>query len=564
MRVGGAGVPGAVAVTCAIMLAASCSSKHGRPRLSPASSARLSSCTELSTTFRFAHTTIISAQPVPSGTLTWGGDAIAAHCLVQGEMYRRTSPQDGKRYAIGFEMRLPEAWNGRFFYQANGGMDGRVTTALGGGGPAPTTALQQGFAAISSDAGHSGADDPSFGIDFQARLDYGYQAAAKLTPMAKALIASAYGKPPDRSYFGGCSNGGRHTFVTMTRTPEEYDGYLAGAPGYRLPLAAIANQFGAKRYATIATNPSDLGTAFTSSERAAVSAAVLARCDALDGAVDGIIQDTTACQAAFDFERDVPTCNGNRDGTCLSAVQKTAIASIFAGAVDGNGDAFYASFPFDSGHASRDSSFWEFSVPLRIDSAATAIVWGIPPANPSSFDGAAYAISTPIENMLAAVAATDATYMESALSFMQPVNPTDLSVLRDRGAKVIVYHGVNDAIFSVDDTTAWYEDLRASNGGDASRFARFFRVPGMAHCGGGPSTDQFDMLTPLAKWVENGEAPDTVVAYARGPGNVVGVNPDVPSGWSPNRSRPLCPYPKVARLRAGATDLERADSFICQ
>jgi feruloyl esterase len=140
----------------------------------------------------------------------------------------------------------------------------------------------------------------------------------------------------------------------------------------------------------------------------------------------------------------------------------------------------------------------------------------------------------------------------------------DLAVLRDRGAKVIVYHGVSDAIFSVNDTTTWYEGLQASNGGDASSFTRYFRVPGMAHCGGGPSTDQFDLLTALVAWVESGKAPESVVADARGPGNAVGVNPDVPSGWSPNRSRPLCPYPKVARLRAGATDLETADSFICR
>jgi Tannase and feruloyl esterase len=553
-----------LAIAYAITFATSCSGYHAPRPLSPARSASLSSCAELATTFRFAHTTITWAEPVPSGTLTWGGNAIGAHCLVRGEMYRRTSPQNGKTYAIGFEMRLPNVWNGRFFYQANGGMDGRVTTALGGGGPEPTVGLQQGFAVISSDAGHSGPDDASFGIDVQSRLDYGYQAAAKLTPMAKALIAAAYGKPPDRSYFGGCSNGGRHTFVAMTRMPEEYDGYLAGAPGYRLPLAAIANQFGAKRYATIARDKSDLGTAFTSSERAAVSAAVLARCDVLDGARDGIIQDTTACQAVFAFDRDVPTCRGDRDGTCLSVVQKEAIAPIFSGAVDRHGKKFYASFPFDSGHASRDSSFWEFLVPLRIDSAATAMIWSVPPANPATLDGAAYALTTPIDEMLAAVAATDATYTESALSFMQPVNPTDLAGVRDRGAKVIVYHGVSDAIFSVDDTTAWYEGLRARNGGDASSFARFFRVPGMAHCGGGPSTDQFDMLTALVQWVENGVAPDSVVAVARGPGNAVGVNPDVPSGWSPNRSRPLCPYPKVARLRAGATDLETADSFTCR
>jgi len=555
---------GGIAVACAIPLATTCSDGNRRLPLSQATGASLSACRELAETFHFPRTTITTAEPVQSGALEWGNEAIDAHCLVQGEMHRRTSPQDGKSYAIGFEMRLPEAWNGRFYYQANGGIDGRVAVALGGGGPAPTTALQQGFAVISSDAGHSGADDASFGIDSQARLDYGYQAAAKLTPMAKALIAAAYGKPPDRSYFGGCSNGGRHTFVAMTRMPQEYDGYLAGAPGYRLPLAAIANQFGAKRYATIATDHSDLGTAFTSSERAMLSAAVLARCDTFDGAGDGIIQDTMACQDAFDLDRDVPTCSGDRDGSCLSAAQKEAIAPIFSGAVDGEGRPFYASFPFDSGHASRDSSFWEFFVPLRIDSAATAMIWGVPPADPAAFDGAAYALSTPVDEMLAAVAATDATYAESALSFMQPVNATDLSALRDRGAKVVVYHGVSDAIFSVEDTTTWYAELEASNGGDASSFARFFRVPGMAHCGGGPSTDQFDLLTALVDWVEHGEAPDSVVAHARGAGNAVGVNPDVPASWSPDRSRPLCPYPKVARLKAGATDLETADSFSCQ
>jgi feruloyl esterase len=551
-------------VACALLLASSARGDDALPRPSIASGASLSSCAQLAAGFHFPNTTITSAEPVPPGTLKWGGHAIDAHCLVKGEMHRRTSPQDGKSYAIGFEMRLPNAWNGRFFYQANGGMDGSVSPALGGGGPTPTTALQQGFAVVSSDAGHSGASDPSFGIDFQARLDYGYQAAAKLTPMAKALIAVAYGKRPDRSYFGGCSNGGRHTFVAMTRMPEEYDGYLAGAPGYRLPLAAIASQFGAKQYATVATNRSDLGTAFTAAERAAVSSAVLSRCDALDGAGDGLIEDTTACQATFDFLRDVPTCSGPRDGRCLTTAQKAAIAPIFSGAVDGKGGRFYSSFPFDSGHNSADSGYWEFFVPLRIDSAATALIWAVPPADPATFDGPAYALSTPVDAMLASVTATNGAYTESALSFMLPVEPANLAALKKRGAKVMVYHGVSDAIFSVNDTTTWYEEVRARNGGDASDFARFYRVPGMAHCAGGPSTDQFDMLSALVDWVERGRAPDRVIAYARGPGNAVGPNPDVPPSWSPKRSRPLCPYPEVARLKARATDLETADSFTCQ
>ena len=552
-------------VACGVLVAARGEGREdGVAQLSPATGGTLSSCAQLKA-FLFPHTAIASAESVASGTLSWGGSAIASHCLVKGEMHRRTSPEDGKSYAIGFEMRLPTAWNGRFFYQANGGSDGSITTALGGGGPMPTTALQQGFAVISSDAGHSGSRDLSFGLDFQARLDYGYQAAAKLTPMAKALIATAYGKRPDRSYFGGCSNGGRHTFVAMTRMPEEYDGYLAGAPGYRLPLAAIANQFGAKRYATVATNSADLGTAFTAAERAKLSAAVLARCDALDGANDGLIQDTDACQRAFDFDRDVPTCSGARDGSCLSEAQKTAIAPIFSGAVDGKGDRFYASFPFDSGHNSADSSFWEFFVPLTIDSGATAMIWGVPPADPATFNGSAYALSTPSTRCSRRWRPRTAPTLSPALAFMQPRaadGPHQAEAARGQA------HGLSRGERRHLLGQRHHHVVRGGASGqcrgDASDFARFFRVPGMAHCAGGPSTDQFDMLTALVDWVEKGRPPDQVTAYARGAGNAVAVNTDVPSSWSPRRSRPLCPYPRVARLRAGATDIETAESFSCR
>ena len=86
----------------------------------------------------------------------------------------------------------------------------------------------------------------------------------------------------------------------------------------------------------------------------------------------------------------------------------------------------------------------------------------------------------------------------------------------------------------------------------------------MDHCSGGPSTDQFDMLTALVNWVEKGQAPDSVIAAARGAGNPAGVNPELPPGWSATRTRPLCPYPKVARLRSGATNLEVAESFVCR
>ena len=167
--------------------------------------------------------------------------------------------------------------------------------------------------------------------------------------------------------------------------------------------------------------------------------------------------------------------------------------------------------------------------------------------------------------MLASIVATNSTYPESSLSFMQPVNPSNLSTLKNRGAKVMVYHGVSDPIFMHDDTVTWYENLRGANNGNASDFARLFPVPGMGHCSGGPATDQFDMLTPLVNWVEKGQAPESVVATARGAATTAGAaNAAVPVGWSPARTRPLCPYPQVARLKVGATNLEIAESFSCQ
>ena len=254
------------------------------PQLAAATGASLSSCADLTTRAAFANTTFTAASAVPAGALAVAGNAVPAHCLVTGRMFDRVSTVDGKSYAIGFEMRLPNAWNGRFFYQANGGTDGGVVTANAGFGGGPTTSpLAQGFAVISSDAGHNAAQNPTFGVDPQARLDYGYQAVAKLTPMAKSVIQTAYGKGPDRSYFGGCSNGGRHTLVAAARYADQYDGFVAGDAGWRLPLAATANIAGYQTYLSLATTPGNASTGFTTAERQLVSNAVAAKCDALDG-----------------------------------------------------------------------------------------------------------------------------------------------------------------------------------------------------------------------------------------------------------------------------------------
>jgi len=543
----------------------------GPARLSASVGAPLKTCAELAQAFRFENTTVDAVSTVPAGEMKLGGQPVAEHCLVKGAMHKRKG-SDGRDYAIAFEMRLPKAWNGRFYYQGNGGLDGAVRPAEGalGGGPV-TGALVQGFAVISSDAGHNGAQTPYFGAEPQSRLDYGYQAVAKLTPMAKALITSAYGKGPDRSYLGGCSNGGRHALVEAARG-QAYDGYLIGAPGYRLPNAALAQLWGAQQWAPLAVagattkhplNPTatipDLGGAFTKAERQLVGGAILAKCDALDGAKDGLVQATQACQAAFNLKTDVATCSGERNGQCLSTAQKDVIASVFAGGRTTDGKVIYSAFPLDPGLAGDNWAMWKFANAIALDPLAVGTVFSVPP-------GPVDAFKENITARLPLFSATNEVYRESGLSLMTPPgheNPVNLARLKDRGAKMVVYHGVADAIFSAEDTRQWMQRLDTALGGQADGFARFFPVPGMAHCTGGLSTDQFDLLSPLVKWVEQGVAPQAVVATARGAGNPGGVNAELPADWSASRSRPLCAHPTVATYK-GSGSLEDASSFACR
>ncbi len=546
-------------------------------------------CTTLPTVLgTLPNTTITSATTVAAGTVA--NVTTAEHCRVVGKMNERVSAVDGNPYYIGFEIRLPKTWNGRFFYQANGGTDGAIGTASGGvgGGGALSTALSKGFAVLSSDAGHQSQTTPFFGLDPQARLDYGYNAVGQLTPMAKNLIKSVYGKAPDRSYLGGCSNGGRHALVAASRYADQYDGILAGAPGYNLPKAAVAQLWGVQQYAPLATGRitsvataagvtstvdlPDVSTAFTPAELSMVSSKILGKCDALDGVADAWVGDVAACQAAFSVANDVPTCSGARDGTCLTPAQKTVLSNVHSGAKNSSGTALYSSFPFDAGIGSTSSSgwaAWKFGNATSVgrDPGATAFIFTTPPqANPTTFTGLPFALNFNVDTDAPKIFATSGLYTESAMSFMAPPNPANLSKLRDRGAKIIAYHGTSDPIFSFNDTVSWFQSLMAANNGDASSFARLYPVAGMNHCSGGMAVDQFDLLDPLVNWVEKGAAPASVTAAARGTGTsaiAALVNAEVPATWSPGRTRPLCPWPTVARYN-GSGSTEVAANFSCK
>lgn len=550
--------------------------------LAPAQPGSLNACEALASGFRFEQTVIDSAQAVAAGTVQMGSVPVAAHCLVKGRMHPRKGI-DGRDYAIGFEMRLPQAWSGRFFFQGNGGLDGAVVPALGltGGGPV-TGALAQGFAVISSDAGHTLAQTAVFGLEPQARYDYAYQATIKLTPMAKALIAAAYGRGPDRSYIGGCSNGGRHTMIAAARLGDAYDGYLAGAPGSRLALASLANNAGVPLWQPLMTAGAtkaipgdaqgrtmpDLETAFTPRERRVVAQALRERCDALDGTRDGMVLAVQACQKAFDLNRDVPTCAGTgpqgRNGQCLSVQQKQVLAQVQAGVKLRDGQTLYLPFLWDTAIESPDWADWRFNNAMTRGPLGSSTIFSVPPTaiyEPFSLDVDAR------RRMQEATSERFPQSVSATMSMPDFERPASLRPLWDRGARMIIYHGTGDPIFSAEESRQWIDrlqaDQRARGAQPGADPARLFWVPGMAHCRGGASADQFDLLAPLVQWVEYGVAPKQVVASVRAPGNRGGANPELPADWSANRTRPLCAWPQAAHYK-GQGSVEQADSFECR
>ncbi|SNT24569.1 feruloyl esterase [Noviherbaspirillum humi] len=576
---------GALLAASAAVLLAGCGGGSGYTPKTAVAATSVISCADAAQKFSYPNATISSVTPVAAGTLTLPGidTPMPEHCVIAGKLNQRISPVDNKPYAISFEMRLPTNWNGRFFHQVNGGTDGTVVAAYGnilGGGPT-TNGLQKGFAVISSDAGHATESTPgigggAFGVDPQARLDYGYQAVGKLTPMAKNFIKTFYGKGPDTSYIVGTSNGGRHAMVAASRYADQYDGFLATSPGFNLPKAAVNQVWGAQQFATISqisssTSRPDVRTSFSAADMKAVGNGVLAKCDALDGVKDGSVNDYAACQTAFNISTDVATCTGTPDGTCLTAAQKTVLAKVMAGAKNSAGTALYNSFLWDAGLAGADWRTWKFdNATGPRDPIALAFIFTTPPQSTSVVTGTGntvldYALNFNVDTDAPKIFATDALYTESAMSFMTPPNVDTLPDLVRTNGRLLVLHGTSDPVFSANDTIQWYKRFQSNYGAQATDYARLFIVPGMNHSRNGPATDQFDAVDAIVNWVEQGKAPERIIAKARGAGAVptASVNAEVPATWSPGRTRPLCLYPQVARYN-GSGNIEEAASFNCQ
>ena len=528
------------------------------------------------------HTQITLAQLNPAAA------PVPEHCEVVGAINARTSRVDGQSYAIKFRLRLPTSWNQRFFYTGGGGTDGSLGSAL-------TPQLNQGYAVVATDSGHDNAVNTSvvagtfqFGFDPQARSDYGYNGPAEVTDKAKALIRKYYGEKPRYSYFAGCSEGGREALMLSQRYPDFFDGIVAGNPGMDLPKAAVQHPWDAQAFARAARtqtpfgNP-DLASSFTNAELAAVGAAILATCDEKDGKADGMVLDPQACE--FD-----PGTLGPGGTGLLSEAQVMALRQTNAGPRNSRGRQLYSDWMWDPGIGASGWRQWKigplfpgFPIPgnsaliVTLGGGALPFIFTTPPnsatagtdlapANPGIVTssplgpgtagfGDAYMpwlLSFNMDFDAPKIFADTRQYRESAMEFMFS-SGTHYSQFRAKDNKLIVYTGGADPVFSANYHLKWYRRLAARNDGleRTQKFARLFVVPGMNHCGGGPSTSQFDAFASLVDWVENGKAPDSILATA-------------PAGtpW-PGRTRPLCPYPAIARYK-GAGDINVAASFECR
>jgi len=494
-----------------------------------------------------ADTTISGSDAVAAGSKAGGmmgapSVSLPAFCKVTGVIRDRTGA-DGKHYGIRFEIRLPANWNGKFFFQGGGGLDGSVGAAIGATGHGLPSALERGYAVASDDGGHQGGD-ASFGHEQQAWLDFAFESTPETARVARQLIGAYYGKPPVHSYFVGCSNGGREAMMAIQRNPLDFDGTVAGDPGFRLTHAAIAEAWDTQAFLSAApkdaTGHAVLSKSFSNDDLKLVANAVLAKCDELDGLKDGEINNFSACK----FDPAELVCKGDKTAACLTGEQVGALKKIFGGAHDSKGNALYSGWPYDAGVGEMGWRMWKIGMS--------------PTAQPNAINttmGAAALTDYFVHPHVAGLSVFNFDFDKAAALTDQTARindavDTDLSTFGSHGGRLIIYEGLSDPVFSADDIIDYYQQLELSSGGleKTESMARLFLIPGMNHCGGGPATDQFDALTALEKWVEQGQAPQSILATGAA---------------FPGRTRPLCPYPQYAAYN-GSGDSQDAANFTCK
>ncbi len=464
---------------------------------------------------------------VTSATVIAAGASSPEYCDVKGYI----APQ------IHFDLRLPtKTWQGRYLQSGCGGFCGAV------GQPSfPTCDLQPGgdFAVAATDDGHAaGGTDGLWGVnDQELRVDFGTRAPHALSLAAKAIITAFYAVAPRFSYFQGCSDGGREALMEAQRFPADFNGIVAGAPAnIWAPLIGESLVWNAR------ANMDAQGNQILTADRLpALHAAVLKACDGADGLVDGQIDDPRACT----FDPASIQCPSGADApTCLSSAQVVVARKLYQGPVDGAGHRLYpGGEPFGSELA------W--------------VPWVVTPPGIQSLDagfGDSYLryLGFPIGKPASSL--QDWRFTVQGFNRLRAAEPlygstnADLTAFRQRGGKLIIWHGWADPAIAPSGTTAYYDAVTDRMGGlgATQRFARLFMLPTVYHCGGtyGPGTAvQFDFVNPITHWVEQGVAPDDVVLTHTIQGGAV------------VRTRPVFAYPRQARY-TGVGSIDNAANFV--
>lgn len=438
------------------------------------------------------------------------------------------------------EVWLPDSakWNGKFLGSGNGGFGG----SLAGPMLDMRKALDKGYATAGTDLGHESkglAPDASWAIGHPEKVkDFAYRADHVTAELAKALIASYYGKPPQYSYFRGCSNGGHEAMMEAQKYPADYDGIIAGAPANQ--WTHLMTNFVWNERALNATPDSGLPAA----KLAIVQQAVLAKCDAQDGVLDGIVGNPETCH----FDARKLLCKKGDGPDCLTAPQLDALDKIYTGPVDPKTHKqIYPGYAQGSEALPHNWSEWITGAhPSQAgfgNQFFGAMVYGDANWDYHTFD------------FDKDVAKADAT-LGPVINSDSP----DLHEFADRGGKLILFQGWDDAAVTPWGTLAYYHKVeKTMTPAKAHDFVRLFMVPGMMHCGGGPGAGSFDTVAAMEQWKEHGTAPETMIgSHFDDPLAVLAGLPTKPA----SATRTLCAYPKISQW-TGKGSATAAENYAC-
>jgi len=493
---------------------------------------------------------IVSAQAIDAGAFTppanitpWLiGDpafykSLAAFCRV---VVQATPSADSD---IKIEVWLPaDGWNGKVQGHGNGGFAGEIDyRGLG-------LSIEQKYATAATNTGHSaGGTDASWALGHPEKVaDFGYRAIHEMTQIAKIVINAFYGSQAQRSYFGACSNGGRQALMEAQRFPEDYDGILAGAP------ANFWTHLLTKALADAQATTLDPASYIPASKLPAIARAVNAACDAQDGITDGVLNDPRQCK----FDPAALLCKESDSNECLTAPQVTALKKLYAGPRDAAGKLI---FPGYLPGAEEGPGGWGAWITGMAPGKSLLFAFGGGYFSNMVYEKADWDYkSTKAEDGLKAAETKTAKILDAT--------DANLTPFKARGGKLILYHGWNDAAISALNSINYYNNVASKMGqSETDAFSRLYMVPGLQHCGGGPGANSFGQLgmgaadpqhnmeLALVEWVEKGVAPSAIVATKF-------VDDDPSKGVK--FTRPLCPYPQVAKFK-GDGNTNDAANFAC-